>query len=65
MIIFMQDQDKLIFQIFLPSPLLRPYIQDYWYIENTQDVALTIPVLPDGCDNIIWNFYDTQNPVIE
>ena len=37
----------------LPSPDLKDKIDAYWITENKTDLSVDIPIVPDGCIDII------------
>lgn len=43
----------------LPSLRLRPFVKCYWSLKQASDgTALTEPVIPDGCSEIVFNLED-------
>jgi len=45
---------KIIASHTLPSDALKNYINKYWVSYNPTDEYLDVPIVPDGCSDIIW-----------
>jgi AraC-like DNA-binding protein len=39
---------------YVPSPKLSTIIDAYWSIKNVSDITVNIPIVPDGCMDIIY-----------
>ncbi len=61
----MKKYNELGIKAFSPSKKLDAFIAAYWLIQNHTGDTIHFPVLPDGCDNIIFNFDDIKNPTAE
>jgi hypothetical protein len=45
---------NLIYNKYYPSTDLKDVIDAYWIIENKSNIQIDIPVVPDGCMDIIY-----------
>ena len=48
-----------------PSPLLAPYIDNYWEFKGNPEYGMRIHILPDGCTDFIFTLGEVAEPVEE
>lgn len=48
-----------------PSPLLAPYIDNYWEFKGNPEYGMRIHILPDGCTDFIFTLGEVSAPVEE
>lgn len=53
-----------IFVDFPPSAVLKPYIASYWFLHNSTGSTIYLPVVPDGCCDIIFPLDSDDPPFI-
>ncbi|OGC20985.1 hypothetical protein A3J90_06715 [candidate division WOR-1 bacterium RIFOXYC2_FULL_37_10] len=47
---------------FPPAIKLQKYIETYWFFENNSKSDFYLPVVPDGCMDIIYSFSNLRKP---
>lgn len=50
-----------VFQDYTPSPVLQPHVAAYWLLSNQTGKILNVPVVPDGCSDVIF-FLNSDDP---
>ncbi len=53
-----------VFQDYTPSPVLQPYVAAYWFLNNRTGAALNVPVVPDGCSDILFYLSSNDPPFV-
>ncbi len=53
-----------IFRDYLPPRTIQPFVAAYWFIKNHTDSTLNIPVVPDGCSDIIFYLNSDDQPFV-
>lgn len=54
----------LITQKYTPSQGLAEIIDDYWSIKNLSSQTIELPIVPDGCMDIIYKFKENDKDVL-
>lgn len=55
---------ELITHNYAPSKVLSEIIDDYWSIKNISPQTIELPIVPDGCMDIIYKFQDKEEDIL-
>jgi AraC-like DNA-binding protein len=53
-----------IFCDYTPSPVLQPVVAAYWLLDNQTGGTIHVPVVPDGCSDVIFYLNHDESPFV-